>query len=86
VGEETLSEPESLGDGDEEKDEDDEDREITPSLPSSPLKDLPSLGGLFSQQAGISVGARQEKCPRAGTGASFGPPPSSGLALIHSDM
>jgi hypothetical protein len=35
--------------------------EITPSFHSSPPEDLPSLGGLFSQQAGISVGARRAK-------------------------
>jgi hypothetical protein len=31
------------------------------SLPSPPPEDLPSLGDLFSQQAGISVGAHRAK-------------------------
>jgi hypothetical protein len=68
-GEETPSEPESSGGGDE------EEGEITPPPHSPPPEDLPSPGDLFSQQAGISVGARQPKCPRTGTGVSFGPPP-----------
>jgi hypothetical protein len=74
-GQETPSKPESSGDVDEEEDEDEEEGEITPSLPSSPLEHLPSLGDLFSQQVGISVGARQAKHPRTGTGASSDPPP-----------
>jgi hypothetical protein len=59
LGEETPSEPESSGDDDEEEDEDEEEGKITPSLPSLPLKappPRPSLGDLFSQQAGISIG------------------------------
>jgi hypothetical protein len=74
-GEETPSEPESSGDGNEEEAEDKEEGEITPSLTSSPPEDLLSLGDIFSQEAGISVGVRWMKCPRAGTGASSNPPP-----------
>jgi hypothetical protein len=84
-GEETPSEPESSGDDDEEEDEDEEEGEITHS-PSPPPEDLPSLGDLFSQQAGVSVGARRVKRPKAGTGASSDPPPQSGLALVHYDL
>jgi hypothetical protein len=47
-GEETPSELESLGDGDEEEDEDVEEGDITPSPHSLPPEDLPSLGDLFS--------------------------------------
>jgi hypothetical protein len=48
---------------DEEQGKDEEQGEITPSPHSLPLEDIPSLGDLFSQQAGISVGARWPKCP-----------------------
>jgi hypothetical protein len=41
-------------------------REITPSLQPPPPKDLPSLGDLFSRQAGISVGAPRQKRPQTG--------------------
>jgi hypothetical protein len=46
--------------------------EITPSRQSLPPKDFPSLGDLFSQQVGISVGVCRTKHPRAGTGRSSG--------------
>jgi hypothetical protein len=82
----TPSEPESSGDGDEEVDEDEEEGQTTRSLPSSPPKVLPLFGDLFSQQAGISVGTCRAKRPRAGTGASFGPLPQSGLVLVDSDL
>jgi hypothetical protein len=50
-GEETPSEPESLGDDNQEEEEDEEEGEITPSPHSLPPKALPSLGDLFSQLA-----------------------------------
>jgi hypothetical protein len=78
-GEETPSEPESLR-GDDEEVKDEEEGEVTPP------EYLPSLGGLFSQQTGISTGACQPKCPRTGTGASSGPPPQSGLVLVSFDL
>jgi hypothetical protein len=85
-GEKSPSDPESSGGGVEEEDEDDEDGEVTPP-PHSPLpKDLPSLGDLFSQQAGISIGVRQPKRPRTGTGASSSPPLLSSLTLVSSDL
>jgi hypothetical protein len=59
---ETPSELESLGGGDE------EEGEVTPPPHSPPHEDLPSPDDLFSQQAGISVGVRRPKCPRTGTG------------------
>jgi hypothetical protein len=84
-GEETPSELESSGD-DEEEDEDEEEGEITPSLQSPPLEDLPSLGDLFRQQAGISVGPRRVKRPRTGAGGSSDPLPQSNLVLVYSDL
>jgi hypothetical protein len=62
-GEETPSELESSGDVVEEEGEDEEEGEVTPSPHSPPPEDLPSLGNLFSQQAGISVGTHQPKHP-----------------------
>jgi hypothetical protein len=85
-GEETPSEPKSLGHGDEEGDDDEEEGEITPSPYSPPPEDLPSLGDFFSYQAGISIGARQPKHPQIGTRASSGPPPQASLALVSSDL
>jgi hypothetical protein len=61
-GEEIHSEPESS------RDEEEEEGEITSSPHSPPLEDLPSLGDLFSRQAGISIGARRAKLPRVDTG------------------
>jgi hypothetical protein len=46
---------------------------ITPSPHSLSPEDLPSLGDLINQQAGISVGAFQAKHPQTGTGASSSP-------------
>jgi hypothetical protein len=72
-GEETSSKSKSMGDDDVEVDEDEEEGEITPSRQSPPPpKDFPSLGDLFSQQAGISIGVCRMKHPRAGTGRSSG--------------
>jgi hypothetical protein len=47
-GEETPSEPDSSGYGNEEEDEDEEEGEVTPSPHSPSPEDLPSLGDLFS--------------------------------------
>jgi hypothetical protein len=55
------------------------------SLLSTP-KDLPSLGDLLSQQAGISIGACQPKCSQTATGASSSPPLQSSLMLVSSDL
>jgi hypothetical protein len=71
-----------LGDGDEAEDEDEEQGEITPSPHSPMLEDLPSLGDLFRQQAGISIGARRSEHPQTGIDASFGPPLQSRLTLV----
>jgi hypothetical protein len=85
-GEETPSEPKSSRDDNEEEDEDEEEERNNSLSPLSALEDLPSLGDLFSQQAGISVGARQTKRPRMGAGRSSGPPPQSRLMLVYSDL
>jgi hypothetical protein len=55
----TPSEFKSLGDGYEKEDEDEEEGEVTPSPHSPPPEDLPSLGDLFSQKAGVSINAHQ---------------------------
>jgi hypothetical protein len=47
-GEDTPSDPESLGGDDEEEDEDREEGEVTPPPHSPPPEDLPSLGDMFS--------------------------------------
>jgi hypothetical protein len=47
-GEDTPSNPESLGGDDEEEDEDREEGEVTPPPHSLPPEDLPSLGDMFS--------------------------------------
>jgi hypothetical protein len=47
-GEETPSEPKSLGEDDAEEDEDEEEGEITPSPHSRPHEDMPLLGDLFN--------------------------------------
>jgi hypothetical protein len=74
-GEETTSEPESLGGDDQKEDEDEEEGEVTPLPHSQSPEDLRSPDDLFSQQAGTSVGARQPKHPWTGTVASSGLPP-----------
>jgi hypothetical protein len=85
-GEETPFKHDSSGDGDEEGDEDKEEGVITPSPHSTPPEDLPSLGDLFSWQAGISVSVRWTKRPRMGLEALSGLPPQSGLMLVCSDL
>jgi hypothetical protein len=59
---------------------------ITPSPHSLSPEDFPSLGDLFSQQAGISVGVHRMKHPRTGIGASSDMSPQSGLSLVHFDL
>jgi hypothetical protein len=84
--EETSSEPKSLGDGDDEEDEGEEEGEVTPSPHSPPPDYLLSLGDLFRQQAGISVGTHRLKRHLMGTRASSGPPSHSDLMLVSSDL
>jgi hypothetical protein len=55
-GKDIPSESKSSRGDDEEKDEDGEEGEVTPPPHSLLPKDLPSLGDIFSRQAGISVG------------------------------
>jgi hypothetical protein len=65
-GEDTPSDPESLGGDDEEEDEGREEGEMT-APPHSPLREaLPSLGDIFSRQARIAVGACNPKWPPNG--------------------
>jgi hypothetical protein len=79
-GEDTPSEPESMGGDNEEEDKDKKEG----ALPA--LEDLPSLGNLFRQQAGISIVVRQPKRPWTETVPSIGPPPQFSLTLVSSDM
>jgi hypothetical protein len=60
-GIETPTEPESSRGDDEEEDEDGEEGKVTPPPHSPPPEDLPSLGDMFSRQAGISVGPHRPK-------------------------
>jgi hypothetical protein len=85
-GEETPSEPESSRGDDEEEDEDREEGEVTPRPHSSPPEDLPSLGDIFSQQVGISVGVRQLKWQQMETGSSTGLLPQPHLARVSLDL
>jgi hypothetical protein len=88
-GEETLSDLESLGDGEDEEekeDEEEEDGEITPSPLSPPPEDRPSLSDLFNRQAEISVSVHWSKHPWMGIGASSSPPPQSGVVLVTFDL
>jgi hypothetical protein len=85
-GEETPSRLESSGGDDEEENEDGEEGEVTPPPHSSPPKDLPSLGDIFSRQVGISVSSQWSKQRRTETRSSTGPPPQPCLALVSLDM
>jgi hypothetical protein len=85
-GEETPSEPKSSGGGIEDEDENKEEGVVTSPPHSPPPEDIPSLGNVFNQQAGISIGVRWPKRPWTGTGALFGPPPQSGLTLVSSNL
>jgi hypothetical protein len=81
-GEDTPSEPKSSG-GD---DEDGEEGEVTPPTHSPLPEDLPSIGYIFIQKAGITIGARQLKPPQMETEPSTGPPPQPCLALVSPDL
>jgi hypothetical protein len=81
-GEDTPFKPESSR-GD---DENEEEGEVTPPPHSPPPEDLPSLGDLFSQQAGISIGTHRLNWSRPEAGPSTVPPPQSSLALASSDL
>jgi hypothetical protein len=68
------------------KDEYGEEGEVTPP-PHSPLpEDLPLRGAIFSQQAGIFVGARRSKQPRTEIESSTSPPLQPRLALVTLDL
>jgi hypothetical protein len=60
---ETGLELESSGGDDKEEDEDGEEGEVTPPPHSLSPKDLPSLGDIFSRQAGIFIGTPVEPAP-----------------------
>jgi hypothetical protein len=57
-GEDTPSEPESLVGDDKEEDEYGVEGKVTPPPHAPPHESLPSLGDIFSRQAGITVSAR----------------------------
>jgi hypothetical protein len=59
---------------------------VTPRPHSSPPEDLPSLGDIFSQQAGISVSVRQLKWQQMETGSSTGLLPQPHLARVSLDL
>jgi hypothetical protein len=75
-----------LGGGNEEEDADEEEGEVTPHPHYPPPEDFPSPDKLFSQQEGISVGVHRPNCLWTRTGASSGPPPLSGTALVSSNL
>jgi hypothetical protein len=63
-GEDTPSEPESLGGDDEEEDEDEEEGEVTPLPHSSLPEDLPSLGASSASKWGSSSACAGQNSPR----------------------
>jgi hypothetical protein len=57
------------------------------SPPHSPLpEDIPLLGDIFSQQVGISVGARRPRRPHMKTGPLTGLPSQPYLTLVSPDL
>jgi hypothetical protein len=85
-GEKAPFESKSSGGDDEEEDEDGEVGEVTPPPHSLSPKDLPSLGDIFSRQAGISVGTHRPKRPRTETGSLTSLPLQPYLALVSPDL
>jgi hypothetical protein len=77
-GDDTPSEPESLGGDDKEEDEGKEEGEVTSHPHSPPLEDLPSLGDFFSRQAGFFFGVRRPNWPWMEIEPMTGPLPSRG--------
>jgi hypothetical protein len=73
-GEDTPSDPESSGGDNKEEDEYREEGEVIPPPHSPPPDDLPSLGDIFNQQAGISVGTHWPKWSQIETGPLTGLP------------
>jgi hypothetical protein len=59
---------------------------VTPIPHSPPPEDLPSLGDIFSRQAGISVGMRWLKWPWTEIVSSTGLLPQPCLALVSPDL
>jgi hypothetical protein len=59
---------------------------VTPP-PHSPSREaLPSLGDIYSRQAGITFGACQPKWPQMETGSSTGRMPHPRLTLVSPDL
>jgi hypothetical protein len=86
TGMDTPSKPKSSGGDDEEEDEVIEEGEVTSPPHSLPREDLPSLGDIFSRQAGITIGACQLKGPRTKTGMPTGLTLHPCLALVSPDL
>jgi hypothetical protein len=85
--EETPSESASSRDDDAGEDEVEEDGEKFSSPRSPPLPlNLPSLGDLFNQQEGISVGTHRMKHPQMDTEGVSGLLLQFGLTLVYSDL
>jgi hypothetical protein len=59
---------------------------VTPPPHSLPPVDLPSLGDIFSLQAGIFVGAHRPKRPQTETGLLTGSPSLPRLTLVSRNL
>jgi hypothetical protein len=70
--------------GDDDEEEDEEEGEIVSYRHSLPPENLHSLGDLFGQQAGISVGAQRLKRPQMDARGGPSTPPQLSLVVVCS--